>query len=1417
MKVAKSSAAIRHGVLVFLSLFLFAVLIVLIKPATTGFIVFQDTTSGNFNAGTYNNTSFNTSYVSLNASNITGLFTSRVLGAGRPSQWLNITWIEGVPYGENLPDRETVEASTVLGGANMSGNVLLLHLDESSGTTATDSSGSANTGTTSNDSWATGRLGNAHSFNGTGSFIKVNASNQNNVTSAFTIELWVNANLTNKSSQALVSKWEPGTGNLTHNVSNSWQVMEANRTLSSPNFRGYNGAVFDGRYAYFVPNADTGGAGNHGNLLRYDTYGNFTNNISNSWGTINLAQLNSNFVGYVGGVFDGKYIYFAHGNSGATSGKMLRYDTTGNFTNNATDTATGHPSWQVMDTRTLSTESGNYNGAIFDGKYIYFIPGGAFSFVYRYDTTGNFTHNTTTTATGNPSWEVMNVETLKSTFNGYQGAVFDGRYIYFTPYVGSTYNGNLLRYDTTGNFTHNTTTTVSGHPSWQVMDASTMNTNFKGYTGIGFDGHYIYYAPFYNGVGENGNFLRYDTTGNFTHNQTTTAYETPSWQVMDTRTFNGEFSGYSDGIFDGKYMYFVPHQNSLNLHGTLLRYDTTGNFTHNRTNTATRHPSWQAINVTKSLNANFGRYKGGVFDGRYVYLVPEAHIENEGAQGSGAILRYDSAASNSSYSLQYAPGGSSGNTLGGSTFGVTIKIANSTGAYVLSTNSYSLTAGWHHIAATYDSNNLTLFIDGLNKTSKGAPGLVQASSADLIIGAMTSPGANNTTSSSLNGTIDEIAIFNRSLSAAEILSHYKRGLQLNLTLATSDNNITFLDFVGPFNTTAIQFVNSSLGNTSNITNATYIQYRASFDSLNGNYSVELYNMTINYQFLPLVNTTAPANNSSVNTQSANITVLLDHPSKTSSYVEIFRNGTNISYGLVQNNTLTNRTWTNASTSDGIYTYFARAYDNSSNFVSVMTRNVTVIVDTTAPSITASAQMHINTTVANSSWVVNFTITDNIYKENDTAELNGTNYTLTKQGSFYTATITLSPGNYTVKAYANDSAQNQQTLPNNWVVFQNDAPTVTVNAPANNSTITSTIPNITITVTSEEASYYTEVFRNGTNISYGLVQNNTATNRTWTNATSSEGIYTYFARAYDNLSNAVSSGNRTIILDVTSPTITNVSISPLNVTVTNNSAHVFNFSITDNTYLENTSIELNNTANGTAINYSFTKDSTQFNFTISFSALANNNYTIIVYANDSGGNSARFANNWLNVNVPASGSGETGGGEPRGEGGSGVTGAIGTISIQNRAATIQNADREAEVEIILAGGNTYTARIIDITTASVRIKFSSINDPLTVSTTGSLYVDLNKDGINDVMVTLNKIDRGLADISFDVIAPTPMPKEITEEGGLETEEFEEGAAGLNVQIKTRVLAFLSAMALLAVVFFVRFFPEIFGLKVKERKD
>ena len=51
-----------------------------------------------------------------------------------------------------------------------------------------------------------------------------------------------------------------------------------------------------------------------------------------------------------------------------------------------------------------------------------------------------------------------------------------------------------------------------------------------------------------------------------------------------------------------------------------------------------------------------------------------------------------------------------------------------------------------------------------------------------------------------NGTIDEVSIWNRSLSAEEILDIYKRGtLRLNLSVRTSDDNITWSSWVNVSN------------------------------------------------------------------------------------------------------------------------------------------------------------------------------------------------------------------------------------------------------------------------------------------------------------------------------------------------------------------------------------------------------------------------------------------------------------------------------------------------------------------------------------------------------------------------------------------------------------------------------------------
>ena len=196
-----------------------------------------------------------------------------------------------------------------------------------------------------------------------------------------------------------------------------------------------------------------------------------------------------------------------------------------------------------------------------------------------------------------------------------------------------------------------------------------------------------------------------------------------------------------------------------------------------------------------------------------------------------------------------------------------------------------------------------------------------------------------------------------------------------------------------------------------------------------------YSITVNYSFaqtLPKVSIT-DANNSSRLAQSTTTNVIAIDNEAASMYVEIFANTTpsfqNKSYGLQQNNTETARGWCGGGcTQDGIYIYYARAYDNDSNNVSE--GNMTIIIDSQeAPVVTASAQMHINQTVTNASWVANFTLTENFYYGNYSIEIDSINYTPTGNasanvglhGMYITRTFTLSAGNHTVKAYANDSA------------------------------------------------------------------------------------------------------------------------------------------------------------------------------------------------------------------------------------------------------------------------------------------------------------------------------------------------------------------------------------------------------------
>ncbi|MDD5486994.1 MAG: DUF2341 domain-containing protein, partial [Dehalococcoidales bacterium] len=365
---------------------------------------------------------------------------------------------------------------------------------------------------------------------------------------------------------------------------------------------GYMGVVFDGRYIYYVPyyNAFNG---YNGIVMRYDTR--YSADTDSAWSRFDAGNINSLYTrGYSGAVFDGRYIYFSpYYNSNVSNyyhGNVLRYDTQGDFD------STG--SWAAYDaSATGGLVTKGYQGAAFDGRYVYFVPfynNNVSNYyhgnVLRYDTQGDFNLG--------DSWASYDASATGALVTkGYQGAVFDGRYLYFVPHSNNNArsHGYVLRFDTQGNF--------NSSDSWASYNAGSVDfLTTTGYKGASFDGRYIYFAPSNTNwnAAASGNILRYDTEGAFN--------ETNSWSAYNAGGIgNLHTKGYSDAVYDGRYVYFSPYYTSRisgNYHGNVLRLDTQGDF-----KTA---DSWVSLDASETDGLSTKGFTGVVSDGNNLYFSP---------------------------------------------------------------------------------------------------------------------------------------------------------------------------------------------------------------------------------------------------------------------------------------------------------------------------------------------------------------------------------------------------------------------------------------------------------------------------------------------------------------------------------------------------------------------------------------------------------------------------------------------------------------------------------------------------------------------------------------------------------------------------------------------------------------------------
>lgn len=162
---------------------------------STGTDSFVDDSQAEFDSGTYTNTQWDNSntWLELATGFSNGTYTSNIKDANSVlTSWINLAWNPQRPTYKELPNNGAQETAYNEGNVSMSGNSLLLHLNESSGAVY-DSSGQNNNGTAYGGVTygATGKLNTAISFDGVDDYVEIPHNANLDFTQEYTLEGWV--------------------------------------------------------------------------------------------------------------------------------------------------------------------------------------------------------------------------------------------------------------------------------------------------------------------------------------------------------------------------------------------------------------------------------------------------------------------------------------------------------------------------------------------------------------------------------------------------------------------------------------------------------------------------------------------------------------------------------------------------------------------------------------------------------------------------------------------------------------------------------------------------------------------------------------------------------------------------------------------------------------------------------------------------------------------------------------------------------------------------------------------------------------------------------------------------------------------------------------------------------------------------
>ncbi len=435
---------------------------------------------------------------------------------------------------------------------------------------------------------------------------------------------------------------------------------------------------------------------------------------------------------------------------------------------------------------------------------------------------------------------------------------------------------------------------------------------------------------------------------------------------------------------------------------------------------------------------------------------------------------------------------------------------------------------WYYLCATYNGTLFKSYIDGKEVHSKNDPGTLSTSNSnDVWIG------LNSGGSDSFNGSIDEVRIWNRSLSSEEIYQQYISNLN-------------------KFNTTQWYFyINQSKNATSNLENGTYTYFSSISDELGNSNLTETRIFTID-TINPNATLLTPENNTFNNSASQNLTVnLTDEKGIKNATLSIYNSSNN----LVNQTTITFTENILKYTlgivvvlTDGVYDWFYQIFDWAGN--TFTTQNNTITIDATSPSIKIIYPTN-NTFTTNTQINVNYTASDkNLDKcwySNDTYS---TNTTITC-GENITSVI-WTEGQHNITIWTNDTFENLNSS-NLVLTIDTLPPLINITSPLNDSTTADTGIDIKYFISDtnlDKCWYSNDSYSKNTTITCGT----NITDITWTEGQHNITIWT------NDSANQVNSSSITFTIESTPPILNFINPTPLTNNETENTFVEINISI-----------------------------------------------------------------------------------------------------------------------------------------------------------------------------------------------------------------------------------------------------------------